>query len=197
MFVQIIEGQTRDAEGIKRLSEQWQKDLAPGAKGYLGSTGGVSADGKVIAMVRFESEATARANSDRPEQGAWWAEMSRHYDGDPSFTESGDVEEFLGGGSNDAGFVQVMKSTAVDRSRLGKMEEQFEQFLSLRPDLIGSVRVWTGPDTCVEFIYFTSEADARAGEKQEMPAEVRAMMEEFEGAMENTEFVDLTDPILH
>jgi hypothetical protein len=197
MFVQIIEGRTRDAAGIKRLNEQWQKDLAPGATGYLGSTGGVTADGKAIAMARFESEAAARANSDRPEQSAWWAEMSKNYDGDPSFTESSDVEEFLRGGSNDAGFVQVMKSTGVDRARLAKMHEQFAQFSTMRPDLIGGVRVWTGPDSCVEFNYFTSEAEARAGEKQEMPPELQKMMEEFGDLMKNTEFLDLTDLMLH
>jgi hypothetical protein len=197
MFVQIIEGRTRDAAGIKRLTERWQKDLAPGATGYLGSTGGVTADGKMIAMVRFESEAAARANGDRPEQGAWWAEMSKQYDGDPIFTESSDVEDFLGGGSNDAGFVQVMKSAGVDRARVAKMYEQFAEFSSMRPDLIGGVRVWTGPGTCVEFNYFTSEADARAGEKQEMPPGVQKLMEEFEDVMKDTEFLDLTDPILH
>jgi hypothetical protein len=197
MFVQLIEGRARDAAGIKRLTEQWQQDLAPGAAGYLGSTGGVTADGKAIAIARFESEASARANSDRPEQSAWWAEMSKHYDGDPSFTESTDVDEFLGGGSNDAGFVQVMKSTGVDRARIAKMDEQFAQFAPTRSDLLGAVRVWTGPDSCVEFIYFTSEADARAGEKQEVPAELQGMMEEADEVMKNTEYLDLTDPILH
>ncbi len=197
MFVQIIEGRTSDAAGIKQMTERWQKELAPGATGYLGSTGGVTADGKAIAMARFESEAAARANSDRPEQSAWWAEMSKHYDGDPSFTESTDVREFRGGGSNDAGFVQVMKSTGVDRARLAKMDEKFAQLSSMRPDLIGGVRVWTGPDSCVEFNYFTSEAEARAGEKQEMPPEVQKIMEEFGDMMQNTEFLDLTDPTLH
>ena len=197
MFVQLIEGRTSDPAGIKRMTDQWQKELAPGATGYLGSTGGVTADGKAIAMARFESEAAARANSDRPEQGAWWAEMSKHYDGEPSFTESTDVDEFLGGGSNDAGFVQVMKSTGVDRARVTKMDEQFEQFSSGRPDLLGSIRVWTGPDSCVEFIYFRSEAEARAGEQQEMPAELQGMMEEFGDVMKNTEYLDLTDPTLH
>jgi hypothetical protein len=90
-----------------------------------------------------------------------------------------------------------MKSAGVDRARVGKMDESFDQFSSLRPDLLGSVRAWTGPDSCVEFIYFTSEADARAGEQLEMPAELQGMMEEFEDVMKDTEFLDLTDPILH
>ncbi len=57
--------------------------------------------------------------------------------------------------------------------------------------------MWTGPDSCVEFNYFTSESEARAGETQEMPPELQAMMEEFGDLMKNTEFFDLTDPSLH
>jgi hypothetical protein len=197
MFVQIIEGKTSDAEGLKRQGERWQAELRPGAKGYLGVTSGVTADGRSITIVRFESESAARANSQRPEQGAWFAETAKYYDGDPTFTESSDVEEFLGGGTDKAGFVQVMKTKNVDRATMHKLDEQFEKFQSLRPDLLGSFRVWTGPKSCVEAAYFTSEAEARAGEQKEMPAEVQAMMAEFETVMANTEYFDLTDPELH
>jgi hypothetical protein len=196
MFVQIIEGQTSDAEGLKRQGERWQTEIRPGAVGFLGVTSGTTADGRAITIARFESEEAARANSDRPEQGAWWAETAKYYDGEISFTESSDVQEFLGGGSDDAGFVQIMKSQGVDRARTAKLDEQFQQFASLRPDLIGSIRVWTGADSCVEANYFTSEAEARAGESKEMPPEVQALMAEFGDLMQNTEFLDLTDPYL-
>jgi len=197
MFVQIIEGKTSDAEGLKRQGERWQAELRPGAKGFLGVTSGVTADGRTITIVRFESESAARANSQRPEQGAWFAETAKYYDGDPTFTESSDVEEFLGGGTDKAGFVQVMKTKNVDRATMRKLDEQFEKFQSLRPDLLGSFRVWTGPKSCIEAAYFTSEAEARAGEQKEMPAEVQAVMAEFETVMANTEYFDLTDPQLH
>jgi hypothetical protein len=196
MFVQIIEGRTQDAEGIKRQGERWQTDVRPGAIGHLGVTSGVTADGRAITIARFESEEAARANSDRPEQGEWWSEMAKYYDGEVTFTESTDTAEFLGGGSNDAGFVQIMKSTGVDRERVARMDAEFERFAELRPDLIGSFRVWTGPDSCVEANYFTSEAEARAGEKKELPAEAQAMMAEFQDVMQNTEFLDLTDPYI-
>ena len=114
-----------------------------------------------------------------------------------TFTESSDTAEFLGGGSNDAGFVQVMKSTGVDRAQLDRLDAQFEKFAKIRPDLIGGLRVWTGPDSCIEANYFTSEADARKGEQAEMPAELQALMADFGQAMANTEFLDLTDPKLH
>lgn len=132
----------------------------------------------------------------RPEQGAWWAETAKYYDGDAVFTETSDVEEFLGGGSNDAGFVQVMKSHDVDRDAMVRMDQMFEKHAGLRPELIGLIRLWTGPDSCIEAAYFTTEAAARSGEQVEMPAELQAAMAESSDWMQNTEFLDLTDPLL-
>src|SRR3954464_15934019 len=62
MFVHVTEGKAKDAELLKRQGERWQKEIQPGAKGYLGHTGGVSADGTAIHVVRFEIEADARSN---------------------------------------------------------------------------------------------------------------------------------------
>ena len=196
MFVQIIEGKTKDVEGLMRQGERWQSEVGAGAVGFLGVTAGATADGRTITIARFESEEAARANSARPEQSAWWAEMSKYYDGEPTFTESSDVEQLLGGGSNDAGFVQIMKSRGVSRARVAELDAVFDKFSTLRPDLIGSVRIWTGADSCVEANYFTSEAEARAGEKKEMPADVQAMVVEFSDVMKDTEFLDLTHLML-
>jgi hypothetical protein len=197
MFVQIIEGRTSDAKGLIEHGKRWQRELRPGAVGYLGSTAGVTGDGRTIAIVRFEDEASARANADRPEQTEWFEGIRKLYDGEPTFTESSDTTEFMGGGSNDAGFVQVMKSTGVDRSQVEKMDAVFERFHDLRPDVLGGIRIWTGPTSCVDVAYFTSEADARKGEKAEMPAEVTQLMGELEGGMGETEYLDLTDPQLY
>jgi hypothetical protein len=196
MFVQLIEGRTSDAEGLKRQGDRWQAEVRPGAAGYLGVTSGVTADGRSIAIVRFESEEAARANSARPEQDSWWADTAKLFDGDVAFTESSDVTEYLGGGSDDAGFVQVMKVSGVDRAQVDRLDETFDQFSNLRPDLLGGLRVWTGPDRYVEAAYFRSEAEARAGEQAELPADVQALMGEFQEVMANTEYLDLTDPEL-
>jgi hypothetical protein len=197
MFVQMIEGRVADPETLRRLMDQWMQELRPGAPGFLGSTAGVTDDGHGIAFARFESAADAEANSSRPEQGEWWAEAKKSYAGEVAFTDSEDVETFLGGGSNDAGFVQVMRGR-VDRDRMHAMDEQFAPHApSFRPDLIGSLRIWTGPDTYVEVAYFTSEAAAREGEKKEAPPELAATMSEFEALMKDVEFLDLRDPWLY
>lgn len=196
MFVQVIEGRTSDPAGIIEHGDRWQREVRPGSIGYLGVTAGVTADGRSVAIVRFEDEASARANAQRPEQGAWFQDMAKLYDGEPSFTESSDVTEWMGGGSNDAGFVQVMKSTGVDRAQVEKMDAAFEPFADQRPDLLGGLRIWTGPDACVDVAYFTSEDDARKGEQAGVPDELKELMSEFDG-MGETDYLDLTDPQLH
>jgi hypothetical protein len=194
MFVQIIEGRTTDGKALMERGESWQQELRPGAKGYLGVTAGVTADGRAVTIARFESEDAARANSERPEQGAWWAETAKLYDGEPTFTESSDVTLWMGGGSNDAGFVQVMKTTGADRAKLEEMDKAFEPYTSARPDLLGGLRIWTGKDSCIDVAYFTSEAEAREGEKAEMPPEVQELMAGMQEGMGQVEYFDLTEP---
>lgn len=196
MFVQIIEGRTSNPEALMAAGDAWQAEVRPDAIGYLGVTAGVTADGRAFTLVRFEDEESARANSDRPEQGAWFEKhLATAYDAPPAFIESSDTTEFMGGGSNDARFVQVMKSTGVDRAEVERIDAIFEEHVGARPDILGGLRVWTGPDSCIDTMYFTSEAEAREGEKAEMPDEVKAAMSDFEAAGE-TEFLDLVDPQL-
>ena len=197
MFVQVIEGRTKDPEGIKRQGDRWQAEVRPGAVGYLGVTSGSTADGRTIAIVRFESEEAARANSERAEQTAWFEEMKKYYEGEISFTESSDTTEFMGGGSNEAGFVQVMKSSGLDRAQVERMDALFEKVAPQRPEILGLFRVWTGADSCIDVAYFTNEDDARSGEKQPVPPELQEAMAEFGDMTRNTEFLDLSDPQIH
>jgi hypothetical protein len=198
MFVQVIEAKTSDPEGLRKQFDKWVAELEPGAKGYVGTTAGVAADGRVVAFARFESEQAARANSERAEQGAWWADTEKLLDGPAEFSESSDVTTFLAGGSDDAGFVQIMKVSGVDRAKVEEGDRQFEPLAGeLRPDLIGGVRVWTAPDTMIEANYFTSEAAAREGEQVQPPPELAEGFAEFMEMMKNAEFVDFSDPYLH
>jgi len=198
MFVQVIEGRVADREALHRQMDRWHAELRPGATGFLGSTAGVADDGRALCFARFESAAAAQANSSRVEQGQWWSETEASFDGDVTFIDSEEVDEFRGGGSDDAGFVQVMKGNGVSRDRTRGMDERFEQHgAGFRPDLLGGLRVWTGPDRYVEVAYFTSEADARAGEQQEPPAELADAMKEFEELSRNIEYIDLKEPWLY
>ena len=197
MFVQVFEGRVGDPGGLRGQLERWATELRPGAKGFLGSTAGVTDGGDAIVLARFETASDAAANSQRSEQGQWWAETEKCFDGEVRFTESDDVDSFLAGGSDDARFVQVMKGHGMDRDRVHALDEQFETHAaSFRPDLLGGIRMWTGPDSYIEVAYFTDEAEARLGESKEPPAELAAQMGEFEVLMANVEFIDIRDPWL-
>jgi hypothetical protein len=196
MFVQVIQGKTSDAEGLRRQFDRWQQEIGRGATGFLGSTGGVAADGAVVLIARFESPDAARTNSDRPEQGAWWAETAKYFDGEPTFRDYTDVDLTLGGGSDKAGFVQVMRGRSTDRARLGEIEAKFmSQMTAMRPDVLGSLRVWDGQEF-TEAIYFTSEAEARKGEAAmgEAGAEGGAEFAEYGTLVQDVTYLDLTDP---
>jgi len=198
MFVQVIEGRVADQEGLRRQMDRWMVELRPGASGYLGTTAGIADDDRGYAFARFESAEAARANSERPEQGRWWAETEKCFDGEVAFADSEEVDTFLAGGSDAAGFVQVMKGSAPNRDRFRAMDEKLgEHAGSFRPDLFGGIRVWTGPSTYIEAAYFTSEAEARANETKEPPAELAKEMGEFAEMMANIEFVDLREPWLY
>ena len=196
MFVQVIRAKTGDAEGVARMQERWDQELRPGAKGWLGLTSGVAPDGTVVIAVRFEDEAAAKANSDRPEQGAFFQEASKNFDGEPTFVNSSDTD-VLGNPSDDAGFVQVMSYDVNDRKKLEELEARvMPDLMASRPDILGNFRVWDG-NTVIDFLYFTSEAEAREGEKKMgSDPEMQKQMEEFMALGTEPSFIDLPHPIL-
>ena len=197
MFVQVIRGRAKDAPGMRKEMDRWQEELAPGAIGYIGSTGGVTEDGQFIVLARFESEEAAQKNSERPEQDAWYQEFATHLDGEPSFVNSTDTEEWMGGGDDSAGFVQIITGSVTDKAKVREMWQSMneEDMAKMRPDVMGGLVVWDG-DNFVQSIYFTSEKEARAGESQEVPEEAQKQMEEMNALMKDVEYLDLTEPKL-
>ena len=198
MFVQVIQGQVSDAAAARARFDQWMTDLAPGAVGWLGSTLGVTEDGKLIALARFESEDAARQNSDRAEQSAWWEETRQIFLGEPEFHDSTRVDLDIVDDPDQAGFVQVMQGRTTDPERArALMADDSIDWKTLRPDILGSVSVEHDGDAWTMALYFTSEAEAREGEQREMPAEVQQQMQEMDKLSKGEPtYFDLKDPWL-
>ena len=197
MFAQVIRGRAKNPDALRAAGEQWQKDLRPGAKGYLGVTSGVAADGTAVTIVRFESEADAQANSERPEQGKWFEENIATNIEDVTFYNCPEVELFAGGGDDKAGFVQVMIYKPSDIGALRALTKEFEKMAPQRPDILGGVLAFATDGTVIDTNYFTSEKDARDAEKKDMPPEMAQTMQKFGEIAGNVEFIDITDPIMH
>ncbi len=199
MFVQVIQGKVADAQQVKAAFDRWAAELAPGATGWLGSTAGVTEDGRFIATARFESEEAARRNSDRPEQDQWWAETAKLFTGEVTFTDSNDVTVDVNGNPDSAGFVQVMQGRGTDPERARElMAQNPEEWAAWRPDIIGTVAIGHEGGAYTMVVYFTSEEEAREGERKEPPPQLQAQMEEM-GKLSIGEpvFFDLKEPWLH
>lgn len=197
MFIQVFQGKVADAAGLQRQMDRWMAELQPGATGYLGTTAGIADDGTYVALARFESEDAARRNSARPEQGAWWAETEKCFSGEVRFMDCMDVTPWLGGGSDQAGFVQVMEGHSTDARRMIELMTQVgDRLHELRPEIIGGTFATYGEDGYIEAVYFTSEADARAHETMDVPDDLRSMFEEEQRLGGEVTYYDLHQPML-
>ncbi|MFC9790467.1 hypothetical protein [Rhodococcus sp. NPDC127528] len=197
MFIQVIQGKVGDEPRLRRCMDRWTEEVQPGATGYLGSTSGMREDGTFIALVRFDSEESARRNSTRPEQGSWWAETEQCFDGPVSFMDCPDAIAWRGGGSDDAGFVQIMEGRTADASRLSElMTEAGDKLRDVRPEIIGGTFASAGDGGYVEAVYFTNESEARAHEHMTVPDDLRSLFDEEGPLMGEVVYFDLHEPTL-
>lgn len=197
MFIQVIQGKVMDEQALRRNLDRWTQELMPGAVGYLGTTAGFADDGTFIALARFESPEAARANSSRREQGDWWAEMEKCFDGPATFMDCTDVRSWMAGGSDDAHFVQIMEGHSPDVMRMHDlMNQHVDEIHQARPEIIGGLMMDAGDGRYVDAIYFTSEQEARDGERKEPPPDLRADMEESMRLLGEVTYLDLHQPML-
>jgi hypothetical protein len=195
MFVQIMQGTCRDPETLHRQIDMWRREQGPKAEGWLGGTYGVTDDQTFVGVVRFESKEAAARNSTRPEQGAWWAETEKCFDGEVTFHDCDNAILFLDGGADDAGFVQVMQGRVDDPERFRRfMEQPMDMLQQARPEIIGGIIAIEPDGWFTETVAFRSEEAAREGERRDVPAEMRQTMEEEMSQVKDLRYLDLHQP---
>lgn len=199
MFVQVIQGLVNDPGQVRDALDLWDEQLAIGAEGWLGSTAGVTEDGRFVALARFDSEQSARRNGDRPEQHQWWMETAKLFTGEVMFRDSTDVTVDVQGDPDAAGFVQVMQGRSSDQERARDLVAQNpDEWAAFRPEVLGSVTVGHEGGGYTMAIYFASEQSAREGERKEPPPKLKAQMAEMERlSVGEPEFLDLRQPWLY
>jgi hypothetical protein len=191
VFIQIIQGKCTKQDELHALADRWREEIGPGAKGWLGGTYGFSDDDEFMGIVRYESREAAMANSARPEQTAWAEQMMALMDGPVEFHDCDDVTLMMDGGSDEAGFVQVIRGKVADPDRLKAMMADTSMLHEMRPEILGATLALEDDGTFTETVAFTDEASAREGERKAMPDDVR---EAFESAIQDAKFIDLHHP---
>jgi hypothetical protein len=155
--------------------------------------------GMGVLVARFASAEDARRNSDRREQGAWWEELTKHFTASPAVYDCSTVALWRAGGSDDAGFVQVITADVRDADRLRALVPGMERVddEGRRPDVIGGVFALADDDSrAFEVVYFTSEEEARRGEAAMQDEPEDPTWAELSATLGEPSFIDLRDPWL-
>jgi hypothetical protein len=197
MFLQVIQGRVPDRTAMRAQHEKWAQVIGVDAAGWLGSTAGITEDDRFVCLSRFSSvEALARLAA-RSDQREWWARTERLFLGPVVTSEFLDVAVLLDGGTDEAGFVQVIQGRAADAGRLRALEKELLRYLpDGRPDILGGVAA-TGPDgRFVRAFYFGSEELARAGEHGEQLPEVEEILFDLHELTGEPTYHDLRHPWL-
>jgi hypothetical protein len=196
MFIRIIQGRATNPPGIRRDLGRWQRQLAADADGWLGSTAGITQDGWSITVVHFASEAHARRNSDRPEQREWWRDASQHL-ARVTVHEAPKVHTYRDGGSDQAGFVQVIQGHTDDLATMAGLGRDREKILAQQAPYILGMAVAEHADRPGDFtqiVYFTSEQDARRFAQEPPAAADEPVLAQLRSLMTSARCFDLRDP---
>ena len=133
-------------------------------------------------------------NSERPEQGEWAKRMTALLDGPVEYHDCDDVTLMLDGGSDDAGFVQVIRGKVDDPHALKSLMGDTDMLHELRPEILGATLAIEADGTFTETVAFTDEASARNGEGKEMPEMPAEVRETLDASMQGATFYDLHHP---
>ena len=103
--------------------------------------------------------------------------MAALFDGPAEFHDCDDVTLMLDGGSDDAGFVQIIRGKVETPDTLKAMMTDTQQLHEMRPEILGGTLAIEADGTFTETVAFSDEASARKGEQVAMPDDVRQAME--------------------
>jgi hypothetical protein len=188
MFLQVFHGQVGDGGAARTCLGEWMETLDRPDSGWLGTTAGVTADGRSITLTRF---ASAEAAEPTRERDRWSAQMAALSSAPVTVESCPEVMTQLRGDTGDAGFVQVVQGRIADLERLQHALEAASEWQTVeRDDIIGGLLGLHGDGRFTQAVYFTSEVAARSGEQRDPPAEAG----ELDLLVDGLTFLDLPRP---
>jgi hypothetical protein len=197
VFIRILRGQALDGVATRAELARWRHELGSGALGWQRLTAGIADGGELVVVLRYDSEATARRDQDRPELIAWQASAERHLAGPGHWYDCPVVHTMKGGDAGEAGFVRVVQGRLADPVRLAAMRDEVERTLRDRAPHVLGVTVAEHADGTgfTELTYLTSERESRAADR-EMPVEMAVQLGTVRSYVEALREVELRKPLL-
>jgi hypothetical protein len=197
VFIRILRGQAVDGAATLAEIDRWRHQLGAGVLGWQRLTAGVGDGGELILALRYDTEAAARRDRDRPELAAWQSAAERHLAGPGSWYDCPVVHTMKAGDTGEAGFLRVVQGRLADPVRLAAMRAEVERTLRDHAPHVLGVTVAEHADGTgfTELTYLTSERETRAADRQ-MPVEMAVQLGTVRSYVEALEEVELRKPLL-
>jgi hypothetical protein len=193
MFIQMVQGPCSRRTEMRALVDSWCNAIAD-EEGWLGGTYGFTDDNRFVGIVRFTDSRACVEAAQRPGADTFWAEALELLDGPIDIHQSDDVTLMFDGGSEDAGFVQVLQGQLKDAAQMRYLladQDMTAMLHASRPEILGATLAISQDGTFTETIAFTDEALARQGESIRMPEQVRRTLDT---AVADVAYLDLRNP---
>ena len=195
MYLDVITGSTSNPAALQQLLDRWANEVAPGIRGWRGTTAGVTADGTFAMVSRIEDEVPTAAGPEK-----WRTALIELLGPDPSsgmYDRVTLLEETEGVAR--AGFVQFTLGRVENPPAADRYLQQFDEvYAPLRPDMIGRLMARRDDGEFFGAFYFTSQEQARAGEAQQVSPEIAEMMQRGqELSLTPGAYLDLTSPWIY
>lgn len=157
MSVRYVEADVTDGGSVRRTLER-----LPGmAVAPVRGVGGVTDDGRLVALLEFASG----AHADGADDGPWWRELEAAGAGDLRVGSATQVAAFVSDPPARSGFAQVIRARVTDRATFERVLAADAEWLAReRPEVLGGMLAWHDADRFTLVVCFTDEASARAGE---------------------------------
>jgi hypothetical protein len=197
VFIRILRGQAVDGAAMLAEVARWGRARGGGALGWQRLTAGLGDGGELVLALRYDTEAAARRDRDRPELTDWQASAERHLDGPARWYDCPVVHTMKDGDAGEAGFVRVVQGRLADPVRLAATRADLERTLRDRAPHVLGVTVAEHADGTgfTELTYLTSEREARAADR-EMPVEMAVQLGTVRSYVEALEEVELRQVVL-
>jgi hypothetical protein len=197
VFIRILRGQVLDGAATLAEVSRWRQELGTGVLGWRRLTAGIGDGGELVLALRYDTEAAAWRDRDRPELAAWQASAERHLDGPGRWYDCPVVHTMKDGDAGEAGFVRVVQGRLADPIRLAAMRAEVERTLRDRAPHVLGVMVAEHADGTgfTELTYLTSERETRAADRQ-MPVEMAVQLGTVRSYVEALEEVELREVLV-
>jgi hypothetical protein len=197
VFIRILRGQAVDGAATRAELARWRQQLGGGGLGWQRLTAGIGDEGELVLVLRYDAEATARHDRERPELAAWQTSAERHLAGPGRWYDCPVVHTMKDGDNREAGFVRVVQGRLADPVRLAAMRAEVERTLRDRAPHVLGVTVAEHADGTgfTELTYLSSERESRAADRQ-MPVEMAVQLGTVRSYVEALEEVELRKPLL-